>query len=334
VAIAGTRVAPSATALLAATLRADTALPATGVQLDRRIVFASQHEGNMELYLVNADGSHLTRLTNTAESEEFPTWSPDGQWIAFQAVSQEGRQSSLVKIRPDNGQLIPLTDGSNIDLIPAWSQDGQWIAFASAPDINSPTTLYKMPADGCDRTPLNPADPMTAKTFLLASSNGQHLLNTKLFSTPDGGYNDLARRMDDTFQLGWVAWSPDRQYIAYTSSRDGNAEIYVINADGSGRVRLTNNPAKDQFPAWSPDGQRIAFASGAAGHEAIYVIGADGRHPTRLTDDVGADFSAWSPDGRLLAFKGEGGKIVIMRADGSTQVTIPVMASQFAWAPK
>ncbi len=148
----------------------------------------------------------------------------------------------------------------------------------------------------------------------------------------DGSH--LTRLTNTAESEEFPTWSPDRQYIAYSSSRDGNAEIYVINADGSGRVRLTNNPAKDQFPAWSPDGQRIAFASGAAGHEAIYVIGADGRHPTRLTDDVGADFSAWSPDGRLLAFKGEGGKIVIMRADGSTQVTIPVMASQFAWAPK
>ena len=57
------------------------------------------------------------------------------------------------------------------------------------------------------------------------------------------------------------SWSPDGSKIAFTSFRDGNAEIHVMNADGSDPINLTNNPAWDYAPAWSPDGTRIAFAS-------------------------------------------------------------------------
>jgi TolB protein len=124
----------------------------------------------MELYLVNADGSHLTRLTNTAESEEFPTWSPDGQWIAFQTVSQEGRQSNIFKMRADGSDLTPLTTGPTYDDIPAWSPDGLWIAFWStarsdpASKQSSPATLFKIRADGSTQV----AVPVMASQFAWA----------------------------------------------------------------------------------------------------------------------------------------------------------------------
>ena len=73
--------------------------------------------------------------------------------------------------------------------------------------------------------------------------------------------------------------------IAIVSDRDGNPEIYVMNIDGSGITRLTDNPAGDFHPAWSPDGTRIAFVSGSDGNQEIYVMGADGSDVTRLTND-------------------------------------------------
>ncbi len=71
-------------------------------------------------------------------------------------------------------------------------------------------------------------------------------------------------------------------YIAFTSDRDGNNEIYVMKADGSEQTRLTNNPASDLYPAWSPDGTRIAFVSDRDGNYEIYVMKADGNVQTRL----------------------------------------------------
>ena len=114
--------------------------------------------------------------------------------------------------------------------------------------------------------------------------------------------------------------------LAFASLRDENWEIYVMNEDGGGLTRLTDNPANDVAPNWSPDGRRLAFASNRAGNFDIYVMNADGSEVTQLTDDPGDDFSPrWSPDGRKLAFYGQRENnvdIYVMNADGSAQTRL------------
>ena len=99
------------------------------------------------------------------------------------------------------------------------------------------------------------------------------------------------------------AWSPDGRKLAFVSRRDGNSEIYVMNADGSGQENLTQHPASDSHPSWSRDGRKLAFVSRRDGNSEIYVMNADGsglRNVTRTpSDDLGP---AWSPDGRAIAF--------------------------------
>jgi Tol biopolymer transport system component len=92
--------------------------------------------------------------------------------------------------------------------------------------------------------------------------------------------------------------------IAFTSTRDGNAEVYSMRADGSHLRDLTRNLAQDGQPAWSPDGTRIAFVSSRDGNAEIYVMRADGNGARRLTHSPDANDTApvWSPDGRKLAF--------------------------------
>ena len=95
--------------------------------------------------------------------------------------------------------------------------------------------------------------------------------------------------------------------IAFTSGRDGNAEIYVMDADGKNQRRLTHHPADDSLPSWSPDGQKIAFSSYRnGGNIQIFVMGSDGQNPIRLTDGVNDRNPAWSPDGQRIAFDGFG----------------------------
>jgi TolB protein len=92
--------------------------------------------------------------------------------------------------------------------------------------------------------------------------------------------------------------------IAFTSERDGDAEIYVMNADGSDQRRLTFDPAYDAWPTWSPDGSQIAFTSDRGGSPGIYLMDADGGNVRPVTDDDGADsfWPEWSPDGSQIAF--------------------------------
>jgi Tol biopolymer transport system component len=115
--------------------------------------------------------------------------------------------------------------------------------------------------------------------------------------------------------------------IAFSTTRDGDSEIYVMNADGSNQTRLTVNPAIDADPGWSPDGTRLVFVSTRDGNEEIYVMNADGSNQTRLTNNDGADRTpVWSPDGSQIAFASNRGSgefdIFVMKADGSSAVNI------------
>jgi dipeptidyl aminopeptidase/acylaminoacyl peptidase len=111
---------------------------------------------------------------------------------------------------------------------------------------------------------------------------------------------------------GDPAYSPDGGRIAFTSARDGNREIYVMNADGSSQTRLTHTAGRvgnpdhesvDQNPAWSPDGRRIYFDSSRDGNLNVYVMNADGSGQTRLTDSPALDaIPIPSPDGRTVLF--------------------------------
>jgi Tol biopolymer transport system component len=100
------------------------------------------------------------------------------------------------------------------------------------------------------------------------------------------------------------AWSPDGTKIAFTREFRGSAEIFLMNADGSGVTQVTHDrAAHDQHPTWSPDGRRIAYTSNTESDQDLFVMNVDGSQPTRVTDGpFEASDPAWSPDGRQLAF--------------------------------
>ena len=93
------------------------------------------------------------------------------------------------------------------------------------------------------------------------------------------------------------AWSRDGRTIVFVSWRDGNGEVYAMDADGSGPRNLTQHPAKDVRPAWSPNGRRIAFVSRRDGNAEVYVMNADGSGKRNLTRDRASDddYPTWSP---------------------------------------
>ena len=120
--------------------------------------------------------------------------------------------------------------------------------------------------------------------------------------------------------------------IAFVSERDGNPEIYAMDADGTTETRLTNNLAGDQGPSWSPDGSRIAFTSYRDGNWEVYVMNCDGTNQTRLTNSpADEDLPAWSPDGTKIAFGSRPGgnwQVYLMNPDGTGQINL----SNNSWA--
>ena len=251
-----------------------------------KILFVSDRAGGtrqrLQFYVMDADGSNVTKITNfpdvTDISFDSPTWSPDGTRIVYIARSF-GILTNLVVVNADgSGQPKTIESGINISS-PRWSPDGTRIAYvgreAGPPVADNPdalrTYVFVVNADGTGRTRIAEAiDPNKSR------------------STPG------------------LAWSPDGTRLAFASNRDGDAEIYVASASGVpastfmdfGLTRLTDNSAEDTLPAWSPDGKLIAFTSDRDGNREIYVMKADGSNQTRLTNNSAPDYN---PDWQEVA---------------------------------
>jgi Tol biopolymer transport system component len=136
----------------------------------------------------------------------------------------------------------------------------------------------------------------------------------------------------------WVSTLPGK--LLFQSDRDGDWEIYVMNADGTNLLQLTHNTCADEYPVWSPDGDEIAFKSDRDGDFDIYIMNADGSQQRRITQHPAADHDpAWLPDGRRIAFNSDrdsGIEIYLINTDGSglTQWTSTLGKNGLsAWSP-
>ena len=140
-----------------------------------------------------------------------------------------------------------------------------------------------------------------------------------------GGFTAAA---DFTVSCSPVPLVPPGHDIAFR--RDG--EVYLLGADGTTAVNLTNNPGFDGYPAWSPDGQTIAFSSDGSGSSQVYLMNADGSGQTQLTSGGGIH-PAWSPDGSRIAFSANE-QIHVMNSDGSAITRLTTTAGNTpAWSP-
>ena len=211
----------------------------------------------IDIYLINPDGSGLTRLTDDPQNF-VPNWSLDNQRIAF--VSNRDGNSEIYVMNADGSGVRRLTSNPALDGNPSWSPDGDQIAFES--DRDGDAEIFIMNADGSNITQLT--ENTTSDSGPAWSPDGEQIAfasdrdgNVEIYVMNADGSNLTQLTKDPAYDL-YQAWSPDGQMIAFTSTRDGNAEIYVMNADGSGVRRLTNNPAEDSYPSWSPPGEVLS----------------------------------------------------------------------------
>jgi TolB protein len=245
----------------------------------------------------------LIRLTTDGHFKQRPAWSPDGTRLCF--ARHHADTIWLYLIHADGSGERRLTSRRDPEYDAAWSADGQRLAFTrvKVSGTQGDLDVYTISAEGSDERP-----------FAVSEGKLSHE------ESP--------------------AWRPDGSQIAFTSTRDGNQELYVANADGSQVRRLTSDPGLDAHPAWSPDGAWLAFATDRWGDLELALVKPDGSDLRRLTTSRGLDdYPSWSPDGRRLAFtSNREGNFEIYLTDSlgeqAANVTRHEAVDNFAaWAP-
>lgn len=211
------------------------------------------------------------RLTESGEFKQRPHWSPDGNQVAFSRHRKSTIEVVLLNI--DSNELKRLTDRTEPEFDAVFSPDGKQLLFV------------------LDKTSGTQGDMQIYRTVLGTSELHPVAVTSTKLSHEES-----------------PAWSPDGRRLAFTSTRDGNQELYVADVPNSDKPatdwhRLTSHPGIDAHPCWTPDGQWIVFATARWGDLELARIPAVGGPIERLTDSPGLDdYPAVSPDGRSIAF--------------------------------
>jgi Tol biopolymer transport system component len=289
------------------------------------------------LFVVNAYGTGLRRVTPPGTHVLTYAWSPNGKLLAY-----IDRDLSLWLVRPDGTgrrSLLPSAQQSSVAM--SWSPDGKDIAISSpGAGANVRTAncgdlaLYVVPVGFGKPARVSPPrrgigcgvswSPLGGE---IAYGDGGEVLGV---ISRHGGRPRLLL----TSGVGAPQWSPDGKKLAAPTVKhlpnlhaDRYHEISVVGADGSGRHVLTDH-AYTEYPfAWSPDSRRILY--GKQDREGIYVIGADGRGDHRVTSDsppqAGWPALGWSPNGRSIVYATDrtgAGDIYLVGADGRHPVQL------------
>jgi Tol biopolymer transport system component len=307
------------------------------------IAFTSDRDGTDEIYVMNGDGSEQVNISNNESKDSEPWWSPDGSRLVFKSFRTG--PADLFVMNGDGSDVQQLTENPAVDGGARWSPDGSRIAFYSFRRQRD-GLMWVMGADGSDPQPVlkdQVPSPLTAcaggfpggwfqdgQRILYRGSEGGISALQICSVAPDG--SDIKIILSESgVQSYFPSLSPDGRKIAFTSDRDGNLEVYVMNSDGGHVRRITDiqhDPtreedeaglntcadsldngddgvadasdrdcfAMDEYPTWSPDGQWIAFHSDRDGDFDIYIVRPDGSDLRQLTDNDDNDMQpSWSP---------------------------------------
>lgn len=301
-----------------------------------RLAFWSYRNDNYEIYLMNADGSNQTQITDDAGNELYFVVSPDGKKIAYSNGSSDSiLRNNLYVVNSDGIGKVELAYSNFHSSFPAFSPDSSQIVFSSDRDDPSgfhTTSLYTVNVDGSGLKKItnavnynNDSDPMFSPSGNKIIFSGHRNANEEIISVnPDGaGQVNLSNNSADDFL---ASISPLGDKILFVSRRDGNEEIYTMNMDGTGQTRLTNNSERDYAPVFSPDGTKIVYNGIRNGDTEVFIMNMDGSGQINLTNDIGFDGNpVFSPDGKKIAYqynRNNNFEIFTMNIDGSNKRNI------------
>jgi uncharacterized protein YegL len=241
------------------------------------------------------------------------------------AIATDGQTASLSQL------AIEAANNPDADL------DGLPASADNCPAITNPD---QGDADG-DRL----GDACDPETIIIAPNTNQPTPNTAV--NPNPSANTAAATPAPTLAPTEVAQAAitlpadvaQNTQIVFSSNRDGDSEIFIMNADGSDQRQLTFNNFTDDKPDFSPDGRQIAWESNQGGTFDIWVMDIDGQNARPLTDNTSQDWGpAWSPDGSQIAFhslRGQSTNVWVMNADGSNPqlITRASTSRSASWSP-
>jgi Tol biopolymer transport system component len=279
-----------------------TPTPTPGIQAESLPIVFTSNRGAAEttdIFQINPDGSGLIRLTDDLANDRDPVWSPDRDTIAF--TSDRSGKEQIYLLSTTDYSFSRLTNHEQGAVSPTWSPDGLTIAFVEPGDENQ--TLYFIDVlSGQLETEFdvglsgvaNPAWSTVGDVIAFTAVNSAEKEDRDIFAITIG-QEIIVNLTNHPSNDDHAAWTHDGARIAFQTNRDGNNDIYIMNANGSLQTPITVDRADDIEPDWSGDGRQIVFSSNRDGAYQLHIISENGSEPTVVAPVLADDRQAnWS----------------------------------------
>ena len=272
----------------------------TGMFLSRVVVSSDRsNKAYKEIYKMDWDGANVERMTEHRTISLSPSWSSDGQQVAYTSYVQRARTKMrnadmfLYNVATGSRKLVSYRQGINSGA--SFTPDGKFI-YLTISQGNSPD-IYKISTDGdmVKRITTGPNSAMNVEPAV--SPDGKHVA----FSSDRSGRPMIYTMNSDGGNIQRItfagvfnsspSWSPDGKKIAFAGQSGDNFDIFVMDADGTNMVRLTSakkpngRAANNEDPSFSTDGRFVMYTSNRTGKNQIYISTVDGSEERRVTND-------------------------------------------------